>query len=69
MALRLSYRSGARFRDDVMVVKPHTESGMGRDLRIPYAKIGIGGVVPQAILARTSLDLRDTLSAKAFVGE
>ena len=52
-----------------MVVKPLTESGMGRDLRIPYAKIGIGGVVPQAILARTSLDLRDTLSAKAFVGE
>jgi hypothetical protein len=64
----LRYRGGLRFGYDVVIVKPPAKGGVSGDLGIAHAKIGINGVVSESILARAALDLRNTLPAKAFVG-
>ena len=64
----MGYRDGLRFGYDVVIVKPLAEGGVSGDLGIAHAKIGIDGVVSESILSRAALDLRDTLPAKAFVG-
>jgi hypothetical protein len=52
-----------------MVVEPLAERGVGGDLSIPDAQVGVGRVVPQAVLSRATLDQRDPLTAEALISE
>jgi hypothetical protein len=52
-----------------MVVEPLAEQGVGGDLGIADAQVGVGRVVPEAVLSRATLDQRDPLTAETLVSE
>ena len=67
--LRETHCRGLGLRDDVMIVKPLAERGVGGDLGVPHAQIRVQGIVAQAVFARAALDQRDSLTAQAIIGE
>jgi hypothetical protein len=51
-----------------VVVERPAEVGVCDKLGVAYAEIGVGGIDPQAVLARTELDLRNALAAQPLIG-
>lgn len=52
-----------------MVVEPPAKRGVSGDLCVPDTQVGVGRVVSEAVLARATLDQRNSLTAKALISE
>jgi hypothetical protein len=56
MLLGKGHRRGFCFRNNVVVVEPLPKRGVSSNFSVPNAQVSVRRVIPQAVLARATLD-------------
>ena len=63
------HRCLLRVRHHIKIIQPLAERGVGGELGVADAEVGVGGVVAQPVLARAALNFGDAFAAEPLVGK